>query len=86
MRIATRVAGVTGAAALGVITLGTAAFADSASNEGINLVDDNNASVAPVQLCGNNVGAAVGVVVPVLSPQANNCVNAPVVDHPKAGS
>ncbi|MER7010057.1 hypothetical protein ABT324_01320 [Saccharopolyspora sp. NPDC000359] len=65
------------------MTLGTAAFADSADNNGINAVDDNNISAVPVQLCGNNVGAAIGVVVPVLSPQANNCVNAPVVDHPK---
>ncbi|MEV0704008.1 hypothetical protein AB0I53_39660 [Saccharopolyspora sp. NPDC050389] len=83
MRIATRVAGVAGAAALGVLTLGTAAFADSADNDGINAVDDNNVSAVPVQACGNNVGAAIGVVVPILSPQANNCVNAPVVDHPK---
>ncbi|MER6990540.1 hypothetical protein ABT337_12980 [Saccharopolyspora hirsuta] len=83
MRIATRVAGVAGAAALGVVTLGTAAFADSADNNGINLLDDNNISAVPVQACGNNVGAAIGVVVPVLSPQANNCLNAPVVDHPK---
>ncbi|KAA5832911.1 hypothetical protein F1721_17105 [Saccharopolyspora hirsuta] len=65
------------------MTLGTAAFADSADNNGINLLDDNNISAVPVQACGNNVGAAIGVVVPVLSPQANNCLNAPVVDHPK---
>ncbi|MFI0468254.1 hypothetical protein ACH347_29585 [Saccharopolyspora sp. 5N102] len=83
MRIATRVAGVAGAATLGVLSLGTAAFADSAENDGINAVNDNNVSAVPVQACGNNVGAAIGVVVPVLSPQANNCVNAPVVDHPK---
>ncbi|WP_207954674.1 hypothetical protein [Saccharopolyspora elongata] len=83
MRIATRVAGVAGAATLGVLTLGTAAFADSADNDGINAVNDNNVSAVPVQACGNNVGAAIGVVVPILSPQANNCVNAPVVDHPK---
>ncbi|MER7077350.1 hypothetical protein SAMN02982929_02620 [Saccharopolyspora kobensis] len=82
MRIATRVAGVAGAAALGVVTLGTAAFADSADNNGINVLDDNNISAVPVQLCGNNV-AVIGAVVPVLSPQANDCVNAPVVDHPK---
>ncbi|MEU6268686.1 hypothetical protein [Saccharopolyspora shandongensis] len=83
MRIATRVAGVAGAATLGVLTLGTAAFADSAENDGINAVDDNNISAVPVQACGNNVGALIGIVVPVLSPQANNCVNAPIVDHPK---
>ncbi|WP_190821704.1 hypothetical protein [Saccharopolyspora pogona] len=85
MRIATRVAGVAGAATLGVLTLGSAAFADSADNDGVNAANDNNISAAPVQLCGNNVGALIGVVVPILSPQVNNCVNAPVVDHPKAG-
>ncbi|MGP4018028.1 hypothetical protein [Saccharopolyspora sp. 5N708] len=86
MRIATRVAGVAGAAALGVMTLGTTAFADSADNDGVNLLDDNNVSAIPVQLCGNNVGALIGIVVPILSPQANECVNAPIVDHPKADS
>ncbi|MGI8307968.1 hypothetical protein [Saccharopolyspora hattusasensis] len=85
MRIATRVAGVAGAATLGVLTLGSAAFADSADNDGVNAVNDNNISAAPVQLCGNNVGALIGVVVPSVSPQVNQCVNAPVVDHPKAG-
>ncbi|GAB3276616.1 hypothetical protein [Parasphingorhabdus pacifica] len=82
MRIATRVAGVAGAAALGIVTMGSTAFADSADNDGVNLLDDNNISAVPVQLCGNNVGAVVGIVVPVLSPQTNECVNAPVVDHP----
>lgn len=84
MRIATRVAGVAGAAALGVVTLGTAAFADSAENDGINVLDDNNISAVPVQACGNNV-PVIGAAVPLLSPQASKCVNAPVVDHPKAG-
>lgn len=82
VRIATRVAGVAGATALGVVALGSTAFADSTENDGINLLNDNNISTAPVQLCGNNVGAAVGVVIPVLSPQDSECVNAPVVDHP----
>lgn len=82
MRIATRVAGVAGAAALGVLSLGSTAFADSADNDGVNLLDDNNISAVPVQLCGNNVGALVGIVIPVLSPQTNECVNAPIVDHP----
>ncbi len=82
MRIATRVAGVAGVAALGMVTLGSTAFADSAENDGVNVLDDNNISAVPVQLCGNNVGAAVGVVLPIASPQSNDCVNAPVVDHP----
>jgi hypothetical protein len=82
VRIATRVAGVAGAAALGVVTLGTAAFADSTENDGVNLLNDENVSAVPVQACGNNV-AVVGATVPVLSPQGNKCSNAPVVDHPK---
>ncbi|GAB3685246.1 hypothetical protein [Saccharopolyspora dendranthemae] len=83
MRIATRVAGAAGVAALSIVTLGSAAFADTADNDGVNLLDDNNISAVPVQACGNNVGAAIGVVVPVLSPQSSECVNAPVVDHPE---
>ncbi|GAA4861108.1 hypothetical protein GCM10025787_52520 [Saccharopolyspora rosea] len=85
MRIATRVAGVVGAAAVGAMTLGsTAAFADSADNDGINAIDGNNISAVPVQLCNDNVGALIGVIVPILSPQTGDCVNAPVVDHPSA--
>lgn len=83
MRIATRVAGAAGVAALSIVTLGSTAFADTADNDGVNLLDDNNVSAVPVQACGNNVGAAIGVVVPVLSPQSSDCVNAPVVDHPQ---
>ncbi|MBQ0925329.1 hypothetical protein KBO27_15345 [Saccharopolyspora endophytica] len=65
------------------MTLGSTAFADTADNDGVNLLDDNNISAVPVQACGNNVGAVVGLVVPVLSPQNAECVNAPVVDHPQ---
>ncbi len=83
MRIATRVAGAAGVAALSIVTLGSTAFADTADNDGVNLLDDNNISAVPVQACGNNVGALVGIVVPILSPQSSECVNAPVVDHPQ---
>ncbi|MEV4644035.1 hypothetical protein [Saccharopolyspora sp. NPDC049426] len=83
MRIATRVAGAAGVAALSIVTLGSTAFADTADNDGVNLLDDNNVSAVPVQACGNNVGAAIGAAVPILSPQTAECVNAPVVDHPK---
>jgi hypothetical protein len=83
VRIATRVAGAAGVAALSIVTLGSTAFADTADNDGVNLLDDNNISAVPVQACGNNVGAAIGVVVPILSPQSSQCVNAPVVDHPE---
>ena len=83
MRIATRVAGAAGVAALSIVTLGSTAFADTADNDGVNLLDDNNVSAVPVQACGNNVGAAIGAAVPILSPQTAECVNAPVVDHPE---
>lgn len=87
MRIATRVAGVAGATAIGVMTLGSAAaFADSADNDGVNLLDGNNISAVPVQACGNDIGAVVGLVVPVLSPESSDCVNAPIADHPSQDS
>ncbi|MBA8825235.1 hypothetical protein FHX42_002586 [Saccharopolyspora lacisalsi] len=86
MRIATRVAGAAGATALGIVTMGSTAFADTADNDGVNVLDDNNISAVPIQLCGNNVGAVVGVVVPIGSPQTSKCVNAPIVDHPKSVS
>ncbi|KEI44700.1 hypothetical protein GU90_08570 [Saccharopolyspora rectivirgula] len=57
------------------------AHADSVDNDGINILNDNNISVLPVQACGNNI-AVLGIVLPLLSPQDVNCVNAPIVDHP----
>ncbi|WP_243790913.1 hypothetical protein [Saccharopolyspora gloriosae] len=74
------IAGVITATA-GLLLAGAPAFADSADNDGINVGNDNNVSLVPIQLCGNNVAAA-GVVVSVISPQTSTCVNAPVVDHP----
>ncbi|WP_258343190.1 hypothetical protein [Saccharopolyspora gregorii] len=68
-------------AAAGLMALAPIANADSADNDGVNLLNDNNLSVLPVQACGNNV-AVLGAVVPILSPQTSDCVNAPVVDHP----
>ncbi|WP_235883902.1 hypothetical protein [Saccharopolyspora elongata] len=81
MRTGARIAGVAAAAAA-MMAIASPAFADSANNNGINLLDDNNVSAIPVQLCGNNV-AVLGAVVPIVSPQINHCVNAPIVDHPK---
>ncbi|RKT83408.1 hypothetical protein SAMN05421805_105106 [Saccharopolyspora antimicrobica] len=75
-------AAVVAGAAAGLLALAPVANADSADNDGINILNDNNASVLPIQACGNNV-AVVGAVVPILSPQINHCVNAPIVDHPK---
>lgn len=82
MRIATRVAGVAGATALGIVSMGATAFADSAENDGINLLNDNNISAVPVQLCGNDIAAVLGFIEPTDSSQTTNCVNAPIVDHP----
>ncbi|GGI81445.1 hypothetical protein GCM10011581_18550 [Saccharopolyspora subtropica] len=80
MRKSVGLAGVVAASA-GVLAGAAPAFADSADNDGINIGNDNNLSVLPVQLCGNNV-AVLGAVVSLLSPQLNHCGNAPIVDHP----
>ncbi|MBB5153477.1 hypothetical protein [Saccharopolyspora phatthalungensis] len=77
-------AAIVAGAAAGLLALAPVANADSADNDGINIANDNNISAAPIQACGNNV-AVLGAVVPILSPQVNKCVNAPIVDHPKAG-
>ncbi|TDC95980.1 hypothetical protein E1161_03775 [Saccharopolyspora aridisoli] len=66
-----------------MLALAPVANADSSDNDGINVLNDNNVSVLPVQACGNNV-AALGAVVPVGSPNSTGCVNAPILDHPSA--
>lgn len=63
-----------------MLAIGSPAFADSADNDGVNLLNDNNASVLPVQLCGNDV-AVLGAVADVASPENTECVNAPIGDH-----
>ncbi|NHD17149.1 MULTISPECIES: hypothetical protein [Actinopolyspora] len=62
------------------MAMGSPAMADSHDNDGINLLNDNNVSVLPVQLCNNNA-AVLGLVAPIGSPQNAKCVNAPIVDH-----
>ena len=76
-------AAIVAGAAAGLMALAPVANADTADNDGINLLNDNNLSVLPVQVCNSNV-AVLGVVAPILSPQTGDCVNAPVVDHPSA--
>ena len=71
-------------AVAGLLALAPVANADSEDNDGINVLNDNNVSVLPVQACGNNV-AVLGAVVPIGSPQTVECVNAPILDHPSAG-
>lgn len=39
---------------------------------GINVLNDNNIAV-PVQACGDQVAAVIGVIVPVLSPTNAQC-------------
>lgn len=75
-------AAVVAGTAAGLMAVAPLAHADSVGNDGINVLNDNNISAVPVQLCGNNIPAVIGVVLPVLSPQDVNCVNAPIVDHP----
>ena len=75
-------AAIVAGAAAGLLALAPAANADSMDNDGVNVGNDNNISVLPVQACGNNA-AVLGAVVPILSPQTAQCVNAPVVDHPQ---
>jgi hypothetical protein len=70
-------------AVAGLLSLAPVANADSSDNDGINVLNDNNVSVLPVQLCGNNV-AVLGLAAPIASPNHTQCVNAPIVDHPSA--
>ncbi|WP_233576229.1 hypothetical protein [Saccharopolyspora rhizosphaerae] len=78
MRTSARLLGVA-AAATALMAIGGPAFADSSDNEGVNLLNDNNASVLPVQLCGNNA-AVLGLTAPIASPQDSSCVNAPITE------
>jgi hypothetical protein len=81
VRIATRVAGVAGATALGIATLGATAFADSADNDGTNTGNDLNTITAPIQTCALSAAGGTLGPIPILSPTTNNCVNTPLVDH-----
>ncbi|WP_016698833.1 hypothetical protein [Actinoalloteichus spitiensis] len=83
MRTSTRIAGATAAATLGALAFSAPAFADAAGNDGINAVNDNNISAVPIQACGNNIAAVIGVIVPLVSPQFSDCTNAPILDHNK---
>jgi hypothetical protein len=81
VRTSTRICGAAAVAA-GLMSIGAPAFADSADNDGVNLLNDNNTSILPIQLCDANL---LEVAVPIFSPTNTNCVNAPLVDHPSAG-
>jgi hypothetical protein len=75
-------AAVVAGAGVGLMAMAPVANADSAGNDGVNIANDNNISIAPIQICGTTI-TAVGPLVEVLSPNRNTCVNAPLVDHPK---
>ncbi|ASU77836.1 hypothetical protein CDG81_05380 [Actinopolyspora erythraea] len=66
------------------MTMAAAASADTKDNDGINVLDDNNISAVPIQLCGNEISALIGINLDLLTNESSQCVNAPVVDHPKA--
>lgn len=87
MRTSVRVS-TAAAIAAGLMSLGAPAFADSHGDNGLNLLDDNNLSVLPIQVC--NTGEIVPVLSDVVdllghpqsqSPDTNNCANAPIQDH-----
>ena len=82
MRKTAYMAGALAMGTAGMVISGTQAFADSTDNDGINIGNDNNTSVLPIQLCGNNI-AILGAVVPVASPQNVVCAaNAPIEEGP----
>lgn len=65
----------TGATA-GLLALAPVAHATSQDNDGINILNDSNVSVIPIQLCGNNV---IGPIVPVASKQDVKCTQASII-------
>lgn len=66
-------------AAASMLVMAPAAFADSHDNDGINILNDNNISVLPIQLCGNEI-AVIAIPIDLLSPNSSNCVNAPITE------
>lgn len=92
MRTSVRLCGTVAVSAASLALLAAPAFADSAGNNGLNLADDNNVSVLPVQICNSGPVNVLAVPVHLLSdsnsqsPQNVNCVDAPIVDHPSLGS
>lgn len=68
------------AAGAGLLASGVPAMADTGDDDGVNLGNDNNVQLLPVQACDVNV---VGKLVNQGSPEEVQCGNAPLVDHPK---
>lgn len=61
-------------AAAGLFAAAPATAADQ-DNDGINVLNNSNISVVPIQACGNNI---VGPIVPVLSSQDVKCTQATI--------
>lgn len=74
--------------AAGLMSIGAPAFADSAGNNGVNLLDDNNLSVLPIQVCNSGTADVLAIPLHLLSdneagsPHDVECANAPILDHP----
>lgn len=74
--------------AAGLMSVGAPAFADSAGNNGINVLDDDNLSVLPIQVCNSGTTDLLAIPLHLLSDNEGNsphdvdCTNAPILDHP----
>lgn len=69
-------------ASAGLLATGAHAHADGVDNDGVNIGQDNNISLLPVTLCGDDV-AVLGVILPIASPESVQCLNAAITDHPQ---
>lgn len=90
MRTSVRLCGAAVISAASLTMVAAPAFADSAGNNGVNLLNDNNISVAPIQACPGKL-TVVGDLVTVLnsrtnSPNSVTCAQAPISDHSTPGS
>lgn len=84
MRTSVRVSTMAAIAA-GLMSLGAPAFADSTGNNGLNLLDDNDISVLPVQACPGKL-TVLSDLIPVLNTTSNSpnnvtCGQTPIKDH-----
>ncbi|WP_017593324.1 hypothetical protein [Nocardiopsis potens] len=69
------VAGLVAGAALGSVLMAGPAQAHDSSDQQYN----QNLQGVPVQVCNANIGAVIGVNVPLLSPQTTgDCTNGPI--------
>lgn len=92
MRTSVRLCSAAAVSAASLAMLAAPAFADSANNNGINVLNGNNVSVLPLSVCNGGQVTVLGIVAHALSdnnlqsPHGTKCVNAPIVDHPTVGN